>query len=224
MFFGTIRKTRWPPQPVIGWDIFDFSEPAERNSTKLGRKQDLNDFYQVCVFSGRLEKQDGCPDFWLADTFLTSPLTTLNRIQRNLNGSKISTSSTKFVFLGPIGKTRWLPWSLTGWDIFAFFSETAKPNSTKLYRNQDHNTFYQVCVFLADQKNKIAAPASDWLGHFRFLLWNCWIEFSDTWQEARSQCPLPSCVFLGDLKVSHVIWLAKKSNLKWSNLLHSGER
>ena len=52
VFFGLIGKTRWPPQPLIGWDIFDFSETAERNSTKLDRKQDLNVFYQVCVFWG----------------------------------------------------------------------------------------------------------------------------------------------------------------------------
>ena len=39
----------------------------------------------------------------LTFTFLTSPLKPLNRIQRNLTGSKISMSSTKFVFFVPIG-------------------------------------------------------------------------------------------------------------------------
>ena len=58
-------------------------------------------------------------------------------------------SSTKFVFFGPIGKTRWPPWPLIGWDIVDFSSETAERNSTK------------------------------------------------TWQEARSQRPLPSFCFLG---------------------------
>ena len=48
--FGQIRKTRWPPWPLIGWDIFDY------------------------------------------------PLNPLNGIQRNLTWSKISISSTKFVF------------------------------------------------------------------------------------------------------------------------------
>ena len=28
--------------------------------------------------------------------------------------------------------------------------------------------------------------------HFRLLLWNHWTEFKETWQEARSQSPLPS--------------------------------
>ena len=246
VFFGPIRKTRWPPWPLIGWDIFDFSsETAEQNSTKLDRKQDLNALYQVCVFradqknkmaalasdwlrhfrlllwnrwtefnetwqearsqrplpslcfSGRSEKQDGRPGLWLAETFLTSPLKPLNGIHWNLTGSMISMSSTKFVFFGPIRKTRWPPWPLIGWDIFDFFSETAEQNSTKLDRKQDLNALYQVCVFRADQKNKMAALASDWLRHFRLLLWNCWTEFNETWQEARSQRPLPSLCFSG---------------------------
>ena len=56
--------------------------------------------------------------------------------------------------------------------IFDFSSETAERNSTKLYRKQDLNALYQVCVFRADPKNKMAALASDWLRHFRLLLWN----------------------------------------------------
>ena len=54
---------------------------------------------------------------------LTSSLKPLNGIQRNLTGSKISMSSTKFVFFGQIGKTRWPFWPLIGWDIFDFFSK-----------------------------------------------------------------------------------------------------
>ena len=159
---------------------------CERNSTKLDRKQDLNALYQVFVFqvdrknkmaalaydllrhfqlflwncwiefnrtwqearsqhplpglrfSGWSEKQDSRPVLWLAETFLTSPMKPLNRIQRNLTESKFSTSSTKFVFFGLIQKTIWPPWPLIGWDIF-------------------------------------------WL-----FLWNCWTEFIETWQEARS--------------------------------------
>ena len=246
VFFRPIGKTRWPPWPLIGWDIFDFSsETAERNSTKLDRKQDLNVLYQVCVFqadrknkmaalasdwlrhfwlllwnrwtefnetwqearsqrplsslgfSGRSEKQDGRLGLWLAETFSTSPLKPLNGIQRNLTENKISTSSTKFVFFRPIGKTRWLPWPLIGWDIFDFSSETPERNSTKLDRKQDLNVLYQVCVFRADWKNKMATLASDWLRHFRLLFWNRWTEFNETWQEARSQHPLPSLCFLG---------------------------
>ena len=246
VFFGPIGKTRWPPWPLIGWDIFDFSyESAERNSTKLDRKQDLNVLYQVCVFradrknkmaalasdwlrhfrlllwnrwtefnetwrearsqrplpslcfSGWSEKQDGRPGLWLAETLSTSPMKPLNGIQRNLTGSKISTSSTKFVFFGPIGKTRWPPWPLIGWDIFDFSYETTELNSTKLDSKQDLNVLYQVCVFPVDRKNKMAALGSDWLRHFRLLIWNRWTEFNETRQEARSERPLPSLYFSG---------------------------
>ena len=79
--------------------------------------------------------------------------------------------------------------------IFDFSSETTEQHSTKLDRKQDLNALYQVCVFRADRKNKMAALASDWLRHFRLLLWNHWTEFSETWQEARSQRPLPSLCF-----------------------------
>ena len=202
-FSGWSEKTRWPPWPLIGWDIFDFpSETAERNSTKLDREQDLNILYQVCVFqadwknkmaalasdwlrhfqllfwnrwtelnktwqearsqcplpslwfSGRSEKEDGYPGLWLAETFSTTPLKPPYGIQGNLIGSKISTSSTKFVFFGPIGKTRWPPWPLIGWDIFYFSSETAEQNSKKLDRKQDLNVLYLVHVFRADRKTR----------------------------------------------------------------------
>ena len=135
------------------------------------------------VFFGRIGKTrwDGCPGLWLAETFSTSPLKLLNGIQRNLIGSKISTSSTKFMFFGPIGKLRWPPLPLIGWDIFDFSSESAERNTTKLDRKQDLNILYQVCVFQADRKNKMAALASDWLRHFRLLLWNRWTEFNETW-------------------------------------------
>ena len=298
MFFGPIGKTRWPPWPLIGWDIFDFSsETAERNSTKLDGKQDFNVLYRVCVFranrknnmaalasdwlrhfrlllwnrwtkfnetwqearsqrplprlcfSGGSEKQHYCPGLWLAETFSTSSLKLLNgiqwsltgskismsstkflsfrvdrknnkaalasdwlrhfrlliwnrsnEIQRNLTGSKILTSSTEFVFFGPIGKTRWPPWFLIGWDIFDFSSETAERNSTKLDGKQDFNVLYRVFVFRANRKNNMAALASDWLRHFRLLHWNRWTEFNETWLEARSQRPLRSCVFWADWK------------------------
>ena len=75
---------------------------------------------------------------------------------------------------------------MIGWDIFDFFSETAERNSTKLDRKQDLNDSYQVCVFRADRKNKMAATASDWLRHFRLLLQNRWTESDETSQEARS--------------------------------------
>ena len=197
VFFGPIGKTRWPPWPS-DW-LWHFrllwNRWTEFNETWQEAKSQCP-LPSLC-FSGRSKKQDSRPGLWLAEIFSTSPLKPQNGIQWNLTGSKISTSSTKFVFFGPIGKTRWPPLPLIGWDIFDFSSETAERNSTKLDRKQDLNVLYQVCVFRADRKNKMAALASDWLRHFRLLLWNRWTEFNETWQEARSQRPLPSLCFSG---------------------------
>ena len=44
----------------------------------------------------------------------------------------------------------------------------------------------------------MAALVSNWLRHFPLLLWNRWTEFNETWQEGRSQRPLPClCFFFG---------------------------
>ena len=73
----------------------------------LNRRTEFNGTWQEAIsqrplpslcISGRSEKQNGRP--WLAETFLTSPLKSLNGIQRNLTGSKILTSYTTFVFSG----------------------------------------------------------------------------------------------------------------------------
>ena len=64
-------------------------------------------------FSGWSEKQDGYPGLWLAETFSTSPLKPVNRIQRNLTGSQISTSSSEFVFFGTISKQKCPPWPIS---------------------------------------------------------------------------------------------------------------
>ena len=183
-------------------------------------------------FLGPSEKQDGRPGLWLAEIFSTSPLKPLNGIQWNLTGSKISMSSTKFVFFWPIGKNKmaalasdllrhfrlflWIRWTKYNetwqearsqcplpsmcflgrseeqdghpglWLAETFstsYSETAERNSMKLYRKQDLNVLYQVCVFQADRKNKMAALASNWLRHFRLLLWNRWAEFNETYRK-----------------------------------------
>ena len=182
-WLGHFRLLLWN-----GWTEFNATWQEARSQCPLP---------SLC-FSGGSVKQDGHTGLWLAETFSTSPLKPLNGIQRNLTGSKISTSSTKFVFFGPIGKIRWPPWTLIGWDIFDFLSETAQRNSMKLDRKQNLNVLYQVCVFQVDRKNKMATLASDWLRHFRFLLWNRWTEFKETWQEARSQRLLPSLCFQAD--------------------------
>ena len=182
MFFGPIGKTRWPPWPLIGWDIFDFSsETAVRNSTKLDRKQDLNALYQVCVFRAvRKNKMAALASDWLRH-FRLLLWNRWTEFKETWQEARSQRPLPSLCFFGPIGKNKMAALPLIGLDIFDFSSETAEPNSTKLDRKQDLNALYQVCVFRADRKNKMAALASDWPRHFRLLLWNRWTEFNETW-------------------------------------------
>ena len=148
VFFGSIGKNKMATLAsdwLRHFQLLLWNRGTRFNETwQEARSQRL--LPSLC-FSGRSEKQDGHPGLWLAETFSTSSLKPLNGFQRNLTGSKISTSSIKFVFFGPIGKTRWPPWTLSGWDIFDFSSETAERNSTKLDRKQDLNVLYLLCFF-----------------------------------------------------------------------------
>ena len=109
IFCLSIRKQRWPPWSLIDWDNFDFiSATAERNSTKLDKKQSQkgiqrnltgSKFFTSCtifVFFWPIGKTRWPPGLWLAETFSTSSLQPLKEIQRNLTGSKISMSSFNF--------------------------------------------------------------------------------------------------------------------------------
>ena len=145
---------------------------------------------------GRSKKRDGRLGLWLAETFSTSPLKPLNRIRQNLTGSKIATSSTKYMFFRPIGKTRWPPGL---WFAKTFSTSPWKPLN-RIQRNFIGSKISMSAtkfVFRVDRKNKLATLASDWLSHFRL---NLWTELNETWQEARCQRPLSSLCFLGDWK------------------------
>ena len=93
-----------------------------------------------------------------------------------------------------------------GWAIFDFSSETAKRNSTRLYRNPDLNIIYQVCVFRADRKNNMDILVSDWLRHYRLLLWNRWPEFNETLSKISMSWLV--CIFRADRNGSYDFLLA----------------
>ena len=101
---------------------------------------------------------------------------TTERNSTKLDGKLDLNVLYQFVFVGLTGKTTWTSWSLIGWDISDSSSETTERNSTKLDRKQDLSVLFQLslCFFRADQKSQ----ESDWLSHFRLLLWNRWAEFN----------------------------------------------
>ena len=208
MFFGSIGKTRWPPWPLIGWDIFDFSsETAEQNSTKLDRKQDLNAFYQVCVFrADRKNKMAALTSDWLRHfrLLLWNRSTEFNDTWQEARSQRLLPS---LCFSGRSEKQDGRPGL---WFAETFSTSPLKP--LKLDRKQDLSVLYHVCVFRVDWIIKMAALASDWLRHFRLLLWNRSTEFYETWQEARSQRPLPSLCFSGRSEKQDgcpCLWLAE---------------
>ena len=94
------------------------------NLTKLNMKQELNAIHLAWGFQADRKFQESCLGLWLAETFSTSSLKPLNGIWQNLTGSKISTSSTKFVFFMPIRKTRW---QLNLWLAETFSTFPLKP-------------------------------------------------------------------------------------------------
>ena len=260
MVFGPIGKTRWPPRPLIDWDIFDFSSvTAIWNSTKLGREQDLNVlcqgcvssadwknklatrllngwhsrlllwnrwiefnkihrnqdlyvFYHVCVFRVDRRNKKAAPACnWLRHFrfFLWNHWMEFNKIWQDARSQrpliKLCLSGRSEEQDGRPASDLLRHFRLLLCDRWTEFNETwqeAKfqrplPSlcySTKLDRKQDINVLYKV-FFRADQKNKMAAPASDWLRHFRLLLWT---EFNKTWQEIRYvNAIFQVCVFSG---------------------------
>ena len=180
--------------------LLDFSsETAERNSTKLDRKQDLNAIYQGSVFrAGRKNKMAAPASDWLRHFRLLISERNSKKLDRKQDLNVLY--QVHVFFSWSIWKKRWPHRPLICRDIFDFSSKTAEPNPTKLDRKQDLNVIYQVCVFFSGRsrsEKQDGHPASDLLWHFWLLLWNHWTEFNETCQEARSQRPLPSLCFSG---------------------------
>ena len=183
-------------RPLLFFHIFDISsETTERNSSKLDRRQDLNVLYQVCIFRADQKNKMAA----LAEIFSTSPLKPLKGIQWNLTGAAVAEwLSSWLAEQEDRGSIPGLAIWIEIWLKDCYIDVNLQNNQpTKLDRKQDLNVLYQVCVFRADWKNKMAALASDWLRHFRLLLWNRHTEFKETWKEARSQHPPPSLCFSG---------------------------
>ena len=82
---------------------------------------------------------------------------------------------TKFVFLGQKENKDGHP----GLWLAETFSTSPLNRRTEFEETwqQELNIVYQVCVFRANQKTKMAALASDLLRHFQLFLW---MEFNET--------------------------------------------
>ena len=156
-----------------------------------------NVLYQVFLFLVPIGKPRWLPWHLIGLDNFNFISATVERNSTKLDISQIQSFSTKFLFLEPIGKPRWPSWHLIDWDIVDFFSATAERNSIQLDRKKYLNVFFQVYVYgPIEKKNHEDHYSPDCRIHFRHLF-NGWKGFNETWQEARSQCPLSHLVLWG---------------------------
>ena len=114
----------------------EFNETCQESSTQRPPKRKL-------CFSGRSEYQDGCIVHCLAETFSSSSLQQLNRIQRNLTKNKISMPSARVVFLGK--KIKMI--ASNGLRYFRRLLCNCWPEFNETWQKAILNILYQVCVF-----------------------------------------------------------------------------
>ena len=136
-FSGQSGKTNWPPYPLIGWDIFDFSsETIERNSTKLDRKQDLNALYQVCVFQVDRKNKMAAPAYDLLRHFQLFLWNRWIQFNKTWQGASSQRPLPSLCFSGWSKKQYGRPGLWLAETYFDFSSETAEWNSAKLDRSK----------------------------------------------------------------------------------------
>ena len=149
--------------------------------------------FQSLSFSCRSEKQDCCPGLWLAEIFSTS-LKPLNGFQRNLTWSKISTSSTKFVFFGPISKQKGPPWSIPLWHVI--LRCTICGNLGLLFSSPEPKVLVSYYHSASSVRHK--------LSRFRPLFWNHYTQFNDRKQ---------------DLSALYQVWVFRANRKKMTALV-----
>ena len=121
----------------------------------------------------------------------------------------------KVLFFGPIGKPRWLPclWLAETFStspltlLNGIWQSLTGSKSTKSSTN---------FLFFGPIRKKDGRPASDCLRHFRLLLWNRWMEYNETSQEARTQHSYVRC--FSDLKLLKGMFINLFNycwNIKW---------
>ena len=159
-------------------------------------------------FSGRLEKQDGHPGFWLAETFSASPLKPMNWIQQNSQEARSQRLLSRLCFSGISEKQD----SRSGlWLAEAFSISPLKPLNgiQQKLTGRKISTPYNKFVFFGSIGGKRWPPSLWFAETFRLLRRDRWTRFNETWQEARSQRPLPICVIRADKKGRPGLWLAE---------------
>ena len=140
VFFGR-WEINWPPWPLVGWYIS--TSPLEQlNGIVSLQEEKLWRLVpsKICVF--RADR----------NTKIAALTSDLPRHFRHLVCNRW-TESRHCISQSESGRTYCFPIRI----------------HTKLDKKQDVNVLYQVCVFPADRKQKMASLVSDWLRHFDFF-------------------------------------------------------
>ena len=122
--------------------------------------------------------------------------------------------STKFLFFVLIGKPRWPPWLIIGWDIFDFSSGTAERCSAKFDREPDLSSKF---MFSCRSEKQRGDP--DWLIHLTSPLRprNEFWQFNMSFIPKRRTCTeVHHCGPLGILFLLFLILLPYSDSDFWS--------
>ena len=118
-------------------------------------------------FSGRLEKQDGHPGFWVAETFSASPLKPMNGIQQNSQEARSQRLLSRLCFSGLSEEQDSRPGL---WLAEAFSISPLKPLNgiqQNLTGRKISTPSNKLC-FSGRSEEKDCRPASDLPRHFEF--------------------------------------------------------
>ena len=163
--FAGVSVKRWLPRPLIGWETFDLSSAT---IIWIKMKCDRAQIFQHRWPKKILIHQQKWPSWpligWHFKLLRCNCWTDYDETWQG--------------YQHPLPSMSVSGWSLDKiWCSDLWLAEIL----TRLDRNQVLNLFYPICVFQADLSRKMAAVASDLLRNFQ-LLWNCWMDFDETWQ------------------------------------------
>ena len=166
-------------------------------------KQDINVICKVRVFRATQESKDGHPDLLLAQTISTSATADrkqdINVLNRVLFSSwSVNEDSRPDLWLTETQST-WLQ-PLNGIQQNLTWIKISMSSTTLVFLRAD-------CIY------KMAAPTTNWRRHFRLLLYNCWMEFNDTLQNASTQQSL-QCLCFWTNRI-FLEWLSARLRRPW---------
>ena len=214
VFYVPIGNPRWPPWPLIGWNIFrlllrnrwmNFDEVWQDSSPQ-------HPLPSLC-FTCRSEIQDCRPGLWFAETFFGFFSTTAEWILTKLDRKQFLTALYQFCVFRADRKSKM---AALASDWLKHFSASAPQPLNGVWRNltgsKSSTPSIKFVFFIPIGNPRLSPwPLIGW-NIFRLLLRNRWMHFDETWQETSPQRPLPSLCFSCRSEIQDCrpgLWLAE---------------